>query len=126
MKAVEQRAYLKQPARSWGGRQLWAPAPVIQRDGRVWNKNYVLLNYLIQGSSADQTKQAIIDYDRTRVHGRFLATVHDEICISVPREHLDSEIRILKAAMEGGEFDIPMRATVEFGPNWTELEEWND
>lgn len=125
MKDVEARAYAKQSVLSWGGRYLYAPASIIQPDGRVWNKDYVLLNYIIQGSSADQTKQSIINYDRTRKHGRFVATVHDEICISVPRPHLRSEVAILKAAMESGEFCIPMRATVKVGPNWANLKDYN-
>ena len=123
MDQVEFRASQKEPVRSWGGRLLYAPPPELGRNGRIWNKDYVLLNYLIQGSSADQTKQAIIEYHNTKKHGRFLATVHDEICISVPKKHLKSEVAILKAAMEKGEFDIPMRATVEYGPNWYEMEE---
>lgn len=123
MAEVEGRAHNKQPVRSWGGRLLHAPAPVVQADGRIWNKDYVLLNYLIQGSSADQTKQAVVDYMLTRKHGRFLCTVHDEICISVSPEHLNSEVAILKAAMEGGEFCLPMRATVDQGTNWYETQE---
>ena len=124
MKEVENRAYHKEPVWSWGGRELYAPAPVVQASGQIWNKDYVLLNYLIQGSSADQTKQAIIDYHNTKKHGRFLATVHDEICISVSKKHLKAEVALLKAAMEAGEFDIPMRATVEIGANWAEMEEY--
>ena len=124
MDAVESVAANKQRVESWGGRLLRAPDPVVQKDGRVWNKDYVLLNYLIQGSSADQTKQAIINYDATRKHGRFLATVHDEICISVPVQHLATEVALLKAAMEGGEFEIPMRATVSIGPNMADTEDY--
>lgn len=119
---VEARARLKMPVRTWGGRLVHAPPPMRTKDGRMFSKDYVLVNYLIQGSAADQTKQAIIDYARTRVHGRFLATVHDEICISVPPEHLESEVAILKAAMEAGEFALPMRATIATGPNWASLE----
>lgn len=122
MDLVEFTARCRGSVRSWGGRQLRAPDPVVQANGQVWNKDYVLLNYIIQGSSADQTKQAIIDYHRNKRHGRFLATVHDEICISVPPEHLQSEIAILKAAMEAGQFNIPMRATVEAGFNWYNME----
>jgi DNA polymerase-1 len=123
MTLVEFTASQEMPVRSWGGRLLRAPPPAVQRDGRIWNKDYVLLNYLIQGSSADQTKQAIIEYHKTRKHGRFLATVHDEICISVSKRHLDSEVAILKAAMEGGVFNIPMRATVKVGPNWFDMKD---
>jgi DNA polymerase I-like protein with 3'-5' exonuclease and polymerase domains len=124
MDDVESRAAAKTEVRSWGGRLLRAPKPEVQANGRVWNKDYVLLNYIIQGSSADQTKQAIINYERTRQWGRFLATVHDEICISVAPEHLEEEVAVLKAAMEAGEFDIPMRATVDIGPNWATMEEY--
>ena len=124
MYSVEERARSKQPVRTWGGRLIHAPESVVQIDGRVWNKDYVLINYLIQGSSADQTKQSIINYDRTRKHGRLLATVHDEICISVAPQHLESEVAILKAAMEAGEFDIPMRATIKIGPNWADMKDY--
>ena len=124
MTLVEDRARSKQPVRTWGGRLIHAPAPEIQKDGRVWNKDYVLINYLIQGSSADQTKQAIINYDRTRRHGRLLATVHDEICISVAPRYLKTEVALLKAAMEAGDFDLPMRATVKVGTNWGEMEDY--
>lgn len=124
MNLVEERARSKQPVRTWGGRLIHAPEAVVQIDGRVWNKDYVLINYLIQGSSADQTKQSIINYDRTRKHGRLLATVHDEICISVAPQHLESEVAILKAAMEAGEFDIPMRATIKIGPNWADMKDY--
>ena len=124
MTLVEDRARSKQPVRTWGGRLIHAPAPEVQKDGRVWNKDYVLINYLIQGSSADQTKQAIINYARTRVRGRLLATVHDEICISVAPQYLRSEVAILTAAMEAGDFDLPMRATVKVGPNWGEMEDY--
>jgi DNA polymerase-1 len=122
MRDVEDRAYSRQPVRSWGGRLLYAPTPVVLANGKVMSKDYVLLNYLIQGSAADQTKQAMIEYDRTRKQGRLLASVHDEICISVNPKHLASEVAILKAAMEAGKFDIPMRATVKVGPNWASLE----
>lgn len=126
MTEVEDRARAKQPVRSWGGRLLHAPAPVVQADGRIWNKDYVLLNYLIQGSSADQTKQAVVDYAKYRKHGRFLCTVHDEICTSVPMKHLREEIELLHYVMEKGDFCLPMRATIEYGPNWFNMEEDNE
>jgi DNA polymerase I-like protein with 3'-5' exonuclease and polymerase domains len=118
---VESRAASKQPVRTWGGRLLYAPPTVIRDTGAVWNRDYALLNYLIQGSAADQTKQAIVDYERERKHGRFLLTVHDEICVSVPKKHLKTEVEILKRVMAAGKFDLPMRAAVLAGPNWTTL-----
>lgn len=123
---VTERARAGLAVRTWGGRYLHAPPPVVQDNGAVWEKDYVLVNYLIQGSSADQTKQAIVDYDYTREHGRFLATVHDEICISVSRKHLKTEVALLRKAMEAGQFDLPMRATVSVGKNWQDMESYDE
>lgn len=124
MDEVDYYARSRIPIYTWGGRELYAPPSVMRNDGSTWNKDYVLLNHLIQGSSADQTKQAIIDYCRTKKRGRFLMTVHDEIVISVPKRYLKSECLILKAAMEAGKFDVPMRATLKQGPNWFEMEDY--
>jgi DNA polymerase-1 len=122
MKDVESRAAQNLPARSWGGRLLYRPDPVVEANGRVWNKDYVLLNYLIQGSSADLTKASIIAYDKVCKHGTFLATVHDEIVISVPKKYLKSEVKLLCASMDNhANLEVPMRATVKTGTNWDEM-----
>ena len=113
---VQNRARSGQTVTTWGGRKVRAPAGP---DGT--RRDYALLNYLIQGSAADQTKQAINDYMVVGKHGTFLATVHDEICISVAPEHLAYETAMLTKAMQNGKFDIPMRATVSIGPNWGDM-----
>lgn len=123
MQEVEARAAAKQPVRTWGGRLLYAPDPVIEKDGHVWNKDYVLVNYHIQGSAADQTKEAIVNYDSNKKHGLFLVTVYDEICISAPKERRKTELKLLREAMEAGEFELPMRADIKVGPNWAQLKE---
>ncbi len=93
--------------RSWGGRILWAP------DGR----GYALVNYLIQGSAADQTKEAVIRNEE------FYIQVHDEICMSFPRSKLKAGVDKLRWAMEQMEgWDIPMRAEVSTGKNWAQME----
>jgi len=48
-------------------------------DGQVRDFGYRLFNYLIQGSSADITKEAVLRYDRSKKHGRLMLTVHDQI-----------------------------------------------
>jgi DNA polymerase I-like protein with 3'-5' exonuclease and polymerase domains len=84
---------------------------------------YKLLNYLIQGSAADCTKEAIIRYAGAKVDGRMLVTVHDEINISVPRKAAKAEVKRLREAMESVEFDVPMLTDTEYGPNWGDLKE---
>src|SRR5262249_20359036 len=60
---------------TWGGRLYYAePARIV--DGRLRRFDYKLLNYLIQGSAADQTKEVVCNWwedpDRTAI---FMATI---------------------------------------------------
>ena len=49
-------------------------------------------------------------------------TVHDELVISVPREHLETEVGILRTAMEDQTgWDVPFRSEVKYGENWHDL-----
>jgi DNA polymerase I-like protein with 3'-5' exonuclease and polymerase domains len=113
---------------TWGGREYpCEPDKEIgyENDGTpiLRKQDYKLLNYLIQGSAADCTKQAVINYSKIRQHGRFLVTVHDEINISVPRKHLRSEMKLLQQAMESVKFNVPMLTDGKSGKNWAELKE---
>jgi len=111
------------PLTTFGGRQYFVEAPkYIEKRGRVCTFEYKLLNYLVQGSSADCTKEAIIRYDSARQHGRLLVCVHDEIDLSVPRKHIKTEAKLLTDVMSSIEMDVPMLADVGTGPNWGSLE----
>ena len=111
------------PLRTWGGRLYYAEEPKwVEKWGRTASFEYRLLNYLIQGSSADCTKEAIIRYDQARRHGRFLVTVHDEINICFPAKHAASEMRILHDCMRSVEFDAMMLSDGSVGPRWSQLE----
>ena len=84
---------------------------------------YKLLNYLIQGSAADQTKEAINDWNAVRTWPtKFLATVHDEINACAPTETALAAMDGLRLAMEKDRFDVPMLTEGFQGPNWHELE----
>ena len=107
--------------RTWGGREYHCEPPK-DIEGVTRTFEYKMLNYLIQGSAADCTKQAIINYSKLKQHGRFILTVHDEINISVPRKHLKSELKLLKEAMETVAFDLPMLTDAKAGKNWASLE----
>lgn len=111
--------------RTWGGREYYCEPPriVVDEDGfeRERTFEYKLLNYLIQGSAADITKQALINYDRLKQHGRFIITVYDEINISVPREHAKAEMALLKQAMESVELDVAMMTDSKMGSSWGKL-----
>ena len=119
---------LKQMGRSdeaittWGGRKYFVePEKFSKKYGRVQTFEYKLLNFLIQGSSADCTKEALIRYAGERHEARFLVTVHDEINISAPAGAEAAELKILGDAMRSVEFDVPMLSDASVGRSWGEL-----
>jgi len=107
--------------RTWGGRRL--PCEEAHEvDGEWRTFNYKLLNYLIQGSAADQSKEAIVRYERSKRYGRLLMMVHDELVMSVSRDYARIEVPVLAEAMEGMPgWDVPFRVEVETGKNWFDL-----
>lgn len=112
--------------RTWGGRIMPCDPPGIYKgEYRTWG--YKLPNYLIQGSAADQTKEALLRYCATREWGHPVLVVHDELVISVEAERARREIPILCTAMEDmGGWDVPFRVDVETGPNWHDLTIWSN
>jgi DNA polymerase I-like protein with 3'-5' exonuclease and polymerase domains len=115
--------------RTWGGRQYYVEPPkYVKKFKRVMDFSYKLLNYLIQGSSADVTKEALIRYDgHPKREARFLVTVYDEINSSAPLGRLREEMEILRECMEGLEgIDVPMLTDGKTGPSWGKIKKWRD
>lgn len=103
--------------RTWGGR-VYYREPDPARD-----LSYKLLNYLIQGSAADQTKQAMVDHHSQRASTDvLLAAVHDEINISAPEEDASGAMQRLRDAMDADRFDVPFRSEGFKGQNWADIE----
>jgi DNA polymerase-1 len=106
--------------RTWGGR-IYYREPNDERD-----LSYKLLNYLIQGSAADQTKQAIIDWEHIRKPNEILlAAVHDELDICAPMGSEADAMYRLKEAMDHPRFDVPFASEGFWGPNWSDLEKYD-
>jgi len=121
-KDIKTRGKSGEAIRTWGGREYFCEPPRFI-DGRSQTFEYKLLNYLIQGSAADCTKEALIRYgDLKSEDSRFVLTVHDEIDISAPKGLLKKEMLRLRECMMSVEFDLPMLSDGEFGPRWSELE----
>jgi DNA polymerase I-like protein with 3'-5' exonuclease and polymerase domains len=55
-----------------------------------------------------------------------MATVHDEINISVPEEEVEQGMTQLRSAMDQDFFDVPMASEGAIGPNWHNMEGWDD
>ena len=79
---------------------------------------YKALNRLIQGSSADQTKKAMVTcYEEGLVP---MLTVHDELCFSVnSREQSDKIVDIMKNCVP--DLKVPFDVDAELGDNWGEV-----
>jgi len=121
-KVLKERAENNEPMFTWGGRRYYCEPPKVI-DGRLRTFDYKLFNYLIQGSSADYTKEALIRYDAMKKHGRMLLTVHDEVLGCCPTKAWKSEMKLLKEAMNDIPLGAPMRSDGEYGYRWTELQE---
>jgi DNA polymerase I-like protein with 3'-5' exonuclease and polymerase domains len=121
---VSERGRQGRPVKTWGGRLIYAEKAKLV-NGQAWTFDYKLLNYLIQGSAADQTKEAVIKAGYKTAHRRFLITVHDENVYSIDPDHLKSEIEEIKDSMENQpDWDVPFRAEVETGKNWYDMEKY--
>ena len=95
---VQYRGRSNQPITTIGGRQYYCETAKVM-GGKLRTFEYKLINYLIQSSAADQSKQAMIDYATRTKHGRLYLMVHDEILIECPIEHQDEEAALLAKCM---------------------------
>lgn len=116
-RGIKDAAREGEPIRTLGGRLYYVEPPMII-DGHQVTFEYKLLNYLIQGSAADATKQAMINYHKTKQAGRFTVQVHDELNISVPRAQAKEEMKILERAMAAIPVDVPLLSDGKTGKNW--------
>jgi DNA polymerase I-like protein with 3'-5' exonuclease and polymerase domains len=82
-----------------------------------WDWTHKALNRLIQGSSADQTKEATIAVEEA---GHFLQLqVHDELDGSSDSDERAKEIGVIMRDVIP--MKVPMKVDVECGPNWADL-----
>lgn len=120
--ALKAKARRGEPMRTWGGREYYVEPPMIIK-GRLQTFEYKLINYLVQGSSADVTKESIIRYDEARQEGRFMLSVYDENNISVDKKAYKREALILRECMMSVETDVPLISDGEWGPTLGDLED---
>ena len=82
---------------------------------RAWT--YKALNRLIQGSSADMTKKAMVDlYDEGIISH---IQVHDELNCSI--ESKEQATRIKEVMENTVELKVPLKVDMEIGPSWGEI-----
>ena len=76
---------------------------------------YKALNRLIQGSAADQTKQAIVHC--TKIGFLPLLQIHDELCFNVNEEDVEKIKRAMESCVE---LNVPSVVDVALGSNFGE------
>lgn len=123
--SLKARAAEDLPIRTWGGREYYCEEPKMsEKFSRMVSFEYKLLNYLIQGSAGDVTKEAIIRYhELPNREGRMIVNVHDEVDISAPKAVFKEEMMRLREVMESIEMDVLMLSDGEYGPNWGALKD---
>jgi DNA polymerase-1 len=106
-----------------GGRRYFSPPPEMGDEG-IRTFEYKLLNYLIQGGSADQTKEAMRNWWH-RIKGtdtRFLMTIHDQLVGCCPKGMVKREAAILDECMRDAfTLDVPTRTDLTVGLNFGEM-----
>lgn len=75
------------------------------------------LNRLIQGSSADQTKKALVELDRAGIPIQL--QVHDEIDFTIhERKTAEDAAEIMRTCVPA---KVPFKVDIEVGPSWGEV-----
>jgi DNA polymerase I-like protein with 3'-5' exonuclease and polymerase domains len=115
------------PIRTFGSRLYYCEEPKYSPlYGRDMTFSYKLLNYLMQGSGADVTKETLIRYNEAKKNSRFVVTVYDEVNFSAPAKAMKEEQKIMQDCMRSIATDVPMLSEGESGVNWGTLTKWQD
>lgn len=89
--------------------------PAKTNGGFDWT--HKALNRLIQGSSADQTKKAMVDADRAGIPIQL--QVHDEL--NMTAERMEQAKELAQVMTNSVKLNVPMRVDIETGPSWGEV-----
>jgi len=82
-----------------------------------WDWTHKALNRLIQGSSAVQMKQAMVDADAAGF--RLQLQVHDEVDLTI--WNTSEALELEKVMLNAVECTVPHKVDIEIGPNWGEI-----
>lgn len=111
------RAEAGEPIFTWGGRRYYCESPKVIK-GRLRTFEYKLINILVQGSAADCTKQAMVNYYESGADDRWplLLQVHDELIFGIPTYSEWKQAHVaMRDAMLGVDFAVPMLSDGKLG-----------
>jgi DNA polymerase I-like protein with 3'-5' exonuclease and polymerase domains len=121
-KTAETRAKTRGYVTTVGGRHLHFP----QAPNGSYDFAHKGLNRVIQGSSGDQTKRAMVEIDREMPDLWMNLQVHDELAASITHPvQAETAARIMRECFPA---KVPFRVDIELGHSWGESMgyEWKD
>lgn len=108
MDTLKKLAKKDRPLRTWGGREYFCEEARFDRERGQWQSfEYKMLNYLIQPSAADVTKQGMLNVHEEVPEARIALQVHDELVCMAPDESYGRRIADAMCRMK---FNVPMLA----------------
>jgi DNA polymerase-1 len=112
MRQLEDLAEHDEPLVTWGGRRYFCEEQkYVKEIGRWRSFEYKMLNYKIQPSAADCTKQGMINVRRDVPQVRIAVQVHDELLCMAPSRKYGPRI---VDAMCDVKFRVPMLAEAKY------------
>ena len=72
------------------------------------DKDYALVNALIQGTAADVFKEALLRLDETGAGPWMLLPVHDEVIFDIPEEEIEEATQLIRKAMFDDRWLVPI------------------
>jgi len=120
IKEMKQAASADEYVRTWGGRRFKCEPPATI-NGEWRTLEYRMINTRIQGSAADCTKQAMLNYfEHPDRDGRLMLFTHDQLTGMTKTRQANRQMRILKKCMESVEFRVAMPTTGAVAKRWSE------
>lgn len=120
MKRFKRLARRDEPLVTWGGRQYYCEEPRFDKKHKRWMEyEYKMLNYQIQPSAADVTKQGMLNVREALPEVRVAIQVHDELVNMAPSRKYGP---LIAEAMCDMRFNVPMTATAKYsGESWARV-----
>lgn len=104
---------------------------VMNKYGRIYwgeeDREYALVDYLIQGTGADMMKIAICrcEEELEGKKSRIVSMIHDELVFEIHKSELDLIPKLHAHMTNYPEFSIPIEVDIEYSDtNWAEKKPW--
>ena len=122
-KALRRNADADEPIYTLGGRRYYCePDKIIKGEYRSFE--YRLINLLIQGTSADMTKDAMLRIDEA-LPDTIILQLYDEIITDTP-DHKHA-LEVMRDCMERPYLDVPTPTDAEYSKfSWARMREYKD